>query len=168
VNARDPEHERTGVVVGCCNVIARDGSYLLVQETKRSARRRYNLPAGTLEVGETVVEAAERECQEETGLLVRVERLVGIYQCTRTSEGFAVVNFVFAAIPIGGQLASSLEHPEVAYFSRDEIAALAERRRLRGAHIERAIDAYEAGVDLPLSLVQVVEPSPLPVRPGGA
>ncbi len=157
-------HNDRGAVLLCaCSLIAEGDAYLLVRESKRSARGRYNLPAGKLEVGETLVEAAERECREETGLLVRVERLVGIYQCPRTSEGFAVVNFVFASTPSGGAVRTSARHPEVAYFSRAEIADLSRRRRLRGTHIERALDAFEAGIDFPLSLVHVVEASQLPV-----
>jgi ADP-ribose pyrophosphatase YjhB (NUDIX family) len=156
------ENEGGNLLVCACNLVAERDAYLLVRESKSSARSRYNLPAGKLEVGETLVEAAERECREETGLVVRVESLVGIYQCPRTSEGFAVVNFVFASEPIAGLVESSARHPEVAYFSRAEIAELGRKRMLRGAHIERAIDAFEAGIELPVSLLGVVEASPLP------
>ena len=150
------------VLVCACNLVADGDSYLLVRESKHSARSRFNLPAGTLEMGETLVEAAERECREETGLLVRVERLVAVYQCPRTSEGFAVVNFVFASVPTGGALAPSSRHPEVAFFPRASIAELGRERRLRGMHIERAIDDYEAGIGVPTSYIQVVDASPLP------
>lgn len=157
------EADRTRQVLVCaCNLVVDGDSYLFVRESKPSARGRFNLPAGTLEVGETLVEAAERECREETGLSVRVERLVGVYQCPRTSEGFAVVNFVFASARAGGELTPSRHHPELAYFTGAEIAELAAKHMLRGTHIERAIADYEAGVGLPLSLVQVVEPSPPP------
>lgn len=159
--------DRTGQVLVCaCNLVADGDSYLLVRETKPSARGRLNLPAGTLEVGETLVEAAERECREETGLLVRAERLVGIYQCPRTSEGFAVVNFVFASTATGGELTPSRRHPDVAYFSRTAIKELAARHMLRGTHIQRAIDDYEAGFGHPPSLVQAVRASPLPADGG--
>jgi ADP-ribose pyrophosphatase YjhB (NUDIX family) len=150
------------VLVCACNLVTNGDQYLLVRESKTSARSRFNLPAGKLEAGETLVEAAERECLEETGLVVRVERLVGIYQCPRTSEGFAVVNFVFASKPTGGVVAASDLHPEAAYLSRADIAELGRKRMLRGTHIERAIDAFETGAELPLTLVEVVEASPLP------
>ena len=147
-----------------CNLVVESNAYLLVRESKPLARARFNLPAGKLEVGETLVEAAERECREETGLLVRVERLVGIYQCPRTSEGFAVVNFVLASVQVGGALTTSPRHPEIGFFSLVAIAELAVRHQLRGTHIERSIGDYKAGIGYPLSLVQVVEPSPLPTN----
>jgi hypothetical protein len=92
--------------------------------------------------------------------VANLRRLDG--QCPRTSEGFAVVNFVFASEPIAGLVESSARHLGVAYFSRAEIAELDRKRMLRGAHIERAIDAFEAGIKLPVSLLGVVEASPLP------
>lgn len=151
-----------GVIIGCCNLIAHDHRYLLVREAKTSARQRYNLPAGKPELNETLVDTAAREAREETGLTVRIDHLVGIYHCPKTSEGFGVVNFVFSARPVDGQLAPSPQHPEVSYFSRAEFAELAGRRMIRGAHIERAIDDYESGRQFPLSLVEVVAASPLP------
>ena len=80
-----------GFIVGCCNLIgAVDSGYILVQESKPPAWSRYNFPAGSPEVGETLAEAAEHEAEEETGLSVSVSHLIGIYQCPRTSEGFGV------------------------------------------------------------------------------
>ena len=127
------------VVIGCCNIVEEDGAYLLVRESKPSARSRYNLPAGKPEVGESLVEAAVREAKEESGLDVEVDRLIGIYHCSRTTEGFGVVNFVFASHVVGGVLTESAEHPEVRYFSKSEITELAAGNLVRGAHIQLAI-----------------------------
>jgi ADP-ribose pyrophosphatase YjhB (NUDIX family) len=134
------------VLVGCgCIVSDGEGRYLVVREAKASARGRWALPAGKLERGETLVEAAVREVREETGLEVSVDRLVGIWQCVETSEGFGVVNFVFAATIVGGLVAESAEHPEVVWLTRAEIRDLGTARRLRGSHVERALEAYERG-----------------------
>lgn len=156
------ELPETGVIIGCGNVIEQDGLYLLVKESKRSARSRFNLPAGKPEVGESVMEAAEREAEEESGLQVRVDHLVGVYQCVRTSEGFSVVNFVFASTVIGGAIRVTATHPEVKYFTRDEIRELGRRRLLRGSHIELAVEAHLRGVRMPVDLVRIVPASPLP------
>lgn len=141
-------------------VVCEDGRYLLVRESKASARGRWALPAGKLEPDETLPAAAERECLEETGLVVRAERLVGVYHCPRTSEGFAVVNFVFAATIVGGTVAASPAHPEVGFLARDEVAELGRRRLLRGTHVEPALDAFAAGAAQPP--VAVVAASPFP------
>lgn len=150
------------VLVGCCNVIEDNGSYLLVKESKPSARSRYNLPAGKAEVGECFAEAAIREAEEESGLVVEVERLVGIYHCARTSEGFGVVNFVFASRVVGGAIRVSDAHPIVRYFTRVEIAGLARDGLLRGSHIELALDHHAQGRKLPTDTLQNVPPSPFP------
>jgi ADP-ribose pyrophosphatase YjhB (NUDIX family) len=143
-------------------VVAEGHRYLLVREGKPGARGRFALPAGKLEPDETLREAAVRECREETGLEVRVDRLLGIFHCPRTSEGFAVVNFVFGATVVGGEATTSDAHPELRWCSRADVAELSVAHLLRGRHIERALDAYAAGVALPLDLVEVVEASPLP------
>lgn len=152
------------VIIGCCNLVQKAGSFLLVRESKASARDRFNLPAGKPEVGETLVEAAVREAKEETGLDVVVDHIVGIYQCPKTSEGFGVVNFVFASRVTSGSVTTSEAHPEVRYFSRPEVSDLAARRLLRGTHIELAIDAHASGHRLPLDILDIVPASPLPPR----
>src|ERR671937_1143499 len=47
--------------------------------TRRADNGRWCLPGGRMESGESVAEACEREVFEETGLIVRVKRLVGVY-----------------------------------------------------------------------------------------
>jgi 8-oxo-dGTP diphosphatase len=149
-------------LIGCSNLIVRDGRYLLVQESKEPARSLFNLPAGKPELGETLPEAAVREAREETGLDVQVEYLVAIFHCPRTSEGVGVVNFVFRSKVSGGQLRTSAEHPVVEYFSRDEIAELGRQGRLRGVHVELAIDQCAAGARLPMDTVQLIACVPSP------
>jgi ADP-ribose pyrophosphatase YjhB (NUDIX family) len=151
-----------GVIIGCGNLVKREGSYLLVREGKASAGGRYNLPAGKPELGETLIEAAIREAKEETGLDVAVGHIVGLYHCPRTSEGFGVLNVVFASDVAGGEIVTSDAHPEVRYFTRGEVADLSARRLLRGSHIELAMDAHAAGQRLPLDLLRTVPASPLP------
>jgi ADP-ribose pyrophosphatase YjhB (NUDIX family) len=148
------------VIVGCGCIVPGDGGrYLVVREAKESARGRYALPAGKLELGEKLAEAAVREVREETGVEVEVERLVGIWHCPETSEGFGVVNFVFAGRMVGGAAAASDEHPEVGWRTRAEIAALGEAGLLRGMHVEDALDAYERGASVPLPTLAPASPA---------
>lgn len=151
----------TGVVVACCNVIVdADGRYLLVQESKASARQRFNLPAGKLEIGETLAEAAAREAREEAGVEVDVGDLIGIYQCPMTSEGFAVVNFVFHSVITGGSPTSSDAHPVARFFPYEEIETMAAEGILRGTHVALSIADHRAGRRLRRDTVVEVLPSP--------
>lgn len=60
-------------------VLQREGRLLLVQEGKPSSRGRWNLPGGHLEPRERFLDGACREAREETGLVVDIVSLLGLY-----------------------------------------------------------------------------------------
>src|SRR6266404_7751893 len=57
-------------------IFDRRGRLLLQQ---RSDGGQWGLPGGSVEIGESLAEAARREVLEETGLVVVVRRLIGVY-----------------------------------------------------------------------------------------
>ena len=59
-------------------LVFRDGSVLLVKRRDEPNRGRWRPPGGSLELGETVEEAAARETLEETGVTVRPVRVVDV------------------------------------------------------------------------------------------
>lgn len=65
--------------VTVATVVERDGAYLLVHETPDGSAV-YNQPAGHLEEGESLIQAAERETLEETGWEVSVTQYLGMYR----------------------------------------------------------------------------------------
>lgn len=68
-------------------IIERDGRFLFVEETDgQKPDRVWNQPAGHVEPGEGILEAAVREVWEETGLPFQAEALVGVYQ-VRAANG---------------------------------------------------------------------------------
>lgn len=102
-------------------VILNERRELLLQ--RRSDNGEWGLPGGSVEIGESVTEAILREVQEETGLLVDVVRLVGVYsdprlQVVRYPDGHVVhfINTCFECRTVGGQLQTSPETLELAYF----------------------------------------------------
>ncbi len=101
----------------------RIGVYALIFEQGRVllALRRdidwWNLPGGGMELGETVEEATCREVLEETGLLVEVERLVGVYSKPQKQE----VVLTFRCQITGGQLISTAESRECRFFQPDNL-----------------------------------------------
>jgi len=74
----DPEAPAATVVVPSVFVAAREpaGRLLLV---RRCDSGMWELPGGRVDVGETAVEAAVRETQEEAGLSVVVTGIVGLF-----------------------------------------------------------------------------------------
>lgn len=134
---------RPPLYIGCgCLVVDGEGRYLLVQETKRVARGRLALPAGKLEPHESIRAAAMRETTEETGLVVELDGLLGVFHCPMTSEGSFGVNFVFLAHPVAGTITTSDEHPAVEWFDAARVAELAAEGMVRGAHVTIAIERH--------------------------
>ena len=84
--------------VTVATVVERDGKVLLVEEHKVRGLV-LNQPAGHLEPGETLAEAAVRETREESGWEVEITGLIGTYQWT-APDGKAFLRFAFAARPL--------------------------------------------------------------------
>ena len=75
-------------------VIEREGRFLLVEEETADGLR-FNQPAGHLEAGESLVEAAVRETLEETAYPFTPEYLTGIYQWPRPQGDSVYLRFAF-------------------------------------------------------------------------
>lgn len=63
-------------MVGVGGIVVRDGRVLLIRRGKEPLRGAWVIPGGTVEWGETLVQALVREMEEETGLVVRPGELL--------------------------------------------------------------------------------------------
>ena len=70
-------HRCIGLTVD--GVILYKGGVVLIKRRREPFKDSFALPGGFVEYGETVEEALKREMKEETGLDVRILRLVGVY-----------------------------------------------------------------------------------------
>lgn len=64
------------VVAGC--VIVRDNKMLMVKEAKKKCYGQWNFPAGHVDEGELITDAAIREAYEETGCKVKLTGVLPI------------------------------------------------------------------------------------------
>lgn len=80
------------------------------------------LPGGGIDPGESALETAVREAEEETGLQVELSRFVGIYFVpSLNAQDFNDHVALFAAKVTGGKLRPSVESPEVRFFAPDAL-----------------------------------------------
>ena len=80
--------------VTVAGIIERNHRFLLVEENTTDGVR-LNQPAGHLEEGESILEAARREVLEETAHPFTPESLVGIYQWVRPAGDITYLRFAF-------------------------------------------------------------------------
>ena len=93
---------------------------------QRSDNRLWAMPGGMVEVGETAAQAAEREFWEETGVHVRAERLIGIYDNRAHPGGapFQVYMVGFMCSYVSGTPHPTSEALDVGYYSEDALPQL--------------------------------------------
>jgi len=119
-----------------------DGRILLARRNHEPGMGLWTFPSGYVDAGEVVEEAAVRETLEETGLRVRLDRLMAV----RSHQGNPVVLVVFSGTISGGEPAPGPEATEVQFFPPDALPELA------FPHDEELIRAWAAGHEVPLSL----------------
>lgn len=95
--------------------IIQDDQVLL---TKRADLPVWCLPGGAVEERESLAQAAIREAHEETGLLVTLNRIVGVY--SRPNWGEGAHSILFAAHTVGGALLTTTNETVDARFFRAE------------------------------------------------
>jgi NAD+ diphosphatase len=126
--------------VAVAGVIVRRGDEVLLVRHSNSpaadARAHFVLVAGYLEAYESAEAAAVREVQEETGLEVEVERVLGTYSCRPIGKNMVFI--VCLTRLTGGELRLNDELAEARWFTLDTLPdwpvarAFADLRRSEG------------------------------------
>ena len=139
------------VTVAC--VIERDGRYLMVEERdKFSGEMVFNQPAGHLEDGESLAEAALRETLEETGWRVELTGVLGI-AVHRAPTNNTYCRTTFLATPLA-QVEGAILDPDIHaihWLDYDEI--LARSARMRSPIALAVIERHRRGICHPLDLI---------------
>lgn len=90
-----------------------DGEIVLVKRDYEPFRGHWALPGGGVEIGETVEQAAIREAEEETSVIIRLNRIVGVYSDPDRDPRGHTVSIVYHATPVGGGLKAGSDAAEV-------------------------------------------------------
>jgi ADP-ribose pyrophosphatase YjhB (NUDIX family) len=125
--------------VAAAALVVRDGRVLLVRRVNVPERGKWTLPAGFVDFDEDPRKAAKRECEEETGLTVRITGLEDVIYGQEHPRGANIV-IVYRAEIEAGDLHAYDDADAVDFFGPDELPPLAfqatrsvlERWRLNG------------------------------------
>ena len=122
----DPDAPRPNSIVIAVSafVLDEDDQLLMIRRTDNGY---YALPGGRHELGETMTQTVVRETEEETGIIVEVTSLVGIYSnpdhvmAYDDGEVRQEFSICFRARPVAGAPRTSDESSEVVWVPRAEL-----------------------------------------------
>jgi 8-oxo-dGTP pyrophosphatase MutT (NUDIX family) len=154
----DPSADRRRPAVTVAVVAERAGRFLFVEERVKGALV-INQPAGHLDPGESLVDAAVRETLEETAWHVAPRALVAVHQWCSPDDGAEFVRFTFDVEPLTLDPHRALDSGIVRalWLDRDEL--LAQSQRLRSPLVLRSLDDWLAGRRLPLDAIVRIAPA---------
>ncbi|KAJ5069772.1 8-oxo-dgdp phosphatase nudt18 [Anaeramoeba ignava] len=92
------------------NIIVENNKLLMIQESKRECYKSWYVPAGKIEVGETILEGAIREAKEESGLIIEPEEIFHVEHIPRSHIEW--IGFCVTGKVIGGKLKTKKEKDE--------------------------------------------------------
>jgi ADP-ribose pyrophosphatase YjhB (NUDIX family) len=112
-------------IIGVGGVLISHGRVLLIRRGSPPLQGQWSIPGGTLEVGETLVEGVRRELLEETGIGVRVQNLIDVFErIDRDGFGNAQYHFVvldYLCEAVQGTACAGSDVTEVAWAARAEL-----------------------------------------------
>jgi len=106
-------------------ILVENGKILLVVRKKEPFKGFYALPGGFVEYGEKTEDAIIREMREETGLEVKVKRLIGVYSDPNRDPRGHTITVVYELEKIGGELIGGDDAESVAMIPLSELPLLA-------------------------------------------
>ena len=121
--------------LGAIAIVFHDDKFLLVKRKKEPNANTWGFPGGHVELGETALAAAERELQEETGVIGRAARyLTNVDVITRDDAGHVQFHYLLAAVLCtyeSGTPQAADDAADAGWFSEQEVAKLRQSPNLQ-------------------------------------
>jgi ADP-ribose pyrophosphatase len=110
------------------SVVFKEKRVLIVRRGQPPAEDLWAIPGGSVEIGETLQQAAEREIWEETGIRIRAAKPVYTFDVIERDESqgirFHYVIIDLSADYVSGELAAGDDAVEARWVSAEEIKTL--------------------------------------------
>ena len=136
-------YENPKIVVG--SVVAHEGRVLLCRRAIEPRRDYWTLPAGYMELGETIQAGAIREAQEEAEADIALDGVLAMYSISRIGQVQVIFRARFAD-PTQPRFAAGEESLEVGLFHWEDIPW----DRIAFPTVRWALDAWRANETGPL------------------
>ena len=122
-------------------VILARGGVVLIKRATNPYKGKWAIPGGFVRFGEPVEEAAVREAREETGLGIKLKKLIGLYSDPKRDPRGHVVSACFLAEEVGGELRAGDDASAVKIFKRVPRRGLAfdHAKILRDVNLDDAV-----------------------------
>jgi 8-oxo-dGTP pyrophosphatase MutT (NUDIX family) len=132
-------------------IVEKDGLFLMVEENDGTSTV-FNQPAGHLEAGETLFEAAIRETLEETRWQVELTAFIGLYHY-RALNGITYIRHCFAARPLKPIVDAELDEGIIAAHWLSPATILDPGFNARSPLVGKVLRDYLSGTRFPLSII---------------
>ncbi|MEP5764725.1 MAG: NUDIX hydrolase [Halieaceae bacterium] len=138
--------------VTVATVIERDGKYLLVEEQAGNGLV-YNQPAGHLEAGESLAQAAIRETREETGYDIELQGVLGSALYHSPDNGVSYYRTSFYGVVRSFDPAAELDSDIQRSLWLTHREMLANSDRMRSPLVLATVEQYLTGRRWPLDFI---------------
>jgi len=133
-------------IVGVGGVVVQNGRVVLVRRAKAPRMGEWSIPGGMLELGETLRAGVAREIEEETGLQVKSEVVLDVFDSIvtdpagKTQYHYVLVDYLCSVM--GGELRAASDVSDVRWATLEEVLSLVKREMTVGV-IRKGLDEAE-------------------------
>lgn len=106
-------------------VILRNDEVLLVKRKNPPFKDMWALPGGFVEYGETTEAAVIREVQEETGIVMKITGLVGVYSDPGRDPRGHTISVVYEGLRVAGEVVAGDDAVKAKFFNERRLPVLA-------------------------------------------
>lgn len=116
-----------------------ENEFILIKRRNKPFKNHWAIPGGFVDYGETVENAAIREAKEETGIDVKLERLLGVYSEPNRDPRGHTVTIVYLAIGDFDKVKPDSDAIDADIYSFDDIKSM----KIAFDHNEILKDAFK-------------------------